>query len=113
MRQAVDAEITLGELHAVYMADFAGQIEDDIRFPNLIRGSVGVGNVEIKDCAVVGDRLDVVPVGAAARFAGIDDGNPRARLHQLNGKIAADKAEPPGNNGPLACIGLMHVSPRS
>jgi hypothetical protein len=76
------------------MADFSGDIEDDVRTAQSVRKRGRVGNVFLDHLNV--RRSQVVPVGATSRDKGVDYGNPRTLVRQADGQVATDEAKAAG-----------------
>jgi hypothetical protein len=104
LRHRVNLHVPLREVHAVHVADLAGQVEDDVAGSEPIGEPFRLADRVRTHLDPVADRLDVVGIGAAARDRGIHDGDLRSGLDQPDREVAADEAKPARNQDFLIAV---------
>lgn len=93
----IDLQVPFRELHAVGVADLAGQIEDHAGAAELLADSIRVADIPLDDGYAVAHWLDVVRIRTAAWNQAVNDGDPRTEPGEPNREVAADEAQSPGN----------------
>ena len=95
---AVDLEVGVRVLHAVDVADLAGEVEDHVLPAHQIVHRALLADVGDVDADAILDAADVEQVAAVLGDQRVDEQHARAEVDELAGEVAADEAEAAGDH---------------
>ena len=95
---AVDLEIRVRILHAVDVADLAGEIEDDVLIAHQVIHGALLPHVGDVDAQPVLDAADVEQVAAVVGDQRVDDRARGRRARRAGAQVAADEAQAAGDH---------------
>jgi hypothetical protein len=106
-RGTIQAQISQRVVHGIDMRHVAGQIEDAMGFLDEPSHQLEIATVAFNHLDILSDRIDVEVVRSAMRVERIDDDNRSAQVNEPDSQIAADKAQPSGNQDLLSAVHVL------
>jgi hypothetical protein len=89
----VDLKVALGPPHTVDVADFAGQVKDEINTAPTVHVLARVADIGIDDTHAIAYGFNVVEIRPASFDRGVDDGDLRAEVHEAYDEVASNEPE--------------------